>query len=191
MDIISHRGNLDGSNPYRENHPDYIDETITALNPCKYLGPVVKVDVWGETNTKYRHIHDGLFLGNDAPSHKVSEDWLRERNKDLILHCRNMEAVEYILLARNLRGLDVEWFWHENDTMTLTSRGKMWQSPSNQSAIGISVWLGKPSSDTPRMGGICTDHPLAWRKFRLDKINEWQKFVLEEKSKTTKESGLS
>ena len=55
MIFISHRGNLDGLNPDRENSPDYIDEAIK-------LGFDVEVDV----RTK-----DGqLWLGHDEPQYK-------------------------------------------------------------------------------------------------------------------------
>ena len=61
MIFISHRGNLDGLNPDRENSPEYIDEAIK-------LGFDVEIDV----RTK-----DGeLWLGHDEPQYKVSEMWL-------------------------------------------------------------------------------------------------------------------
>lgn len=190
MNIISHRGNLTGSDPYRENHPDYIDKAIAALNPHNYRSGVVEVDVWGDTGNDYRIIQDGLFLGHDFPSHKVNEDWLRKRSKSLILHCKNIEAVDCLLRARNLRGLDVEWFWHENDKMTITNRGRLWMYPGNHHPAATTVLLGKPDRDTmPKtpMAGICTDHPLDWEKFRLDAINELQEFIAQTKDKTTEE----
>ena len=39
MKLISHRGNLEGPNPERENHPDYIYEAIQA-------GYDVEIDIW-------------------------------------------------------------------------------------------------------------------------------------------------
>ena len=39
MKLISHRGNLNGRIPERENHPDYIDEAIEA-------GYDVEIDIW-------------------------------------------------------------------------------------------------------------------------------------------------
>ena len=56
--LISHRGNMKGKNPDRENHPDYIME---ALNK----GYHVEVDV---------HYKDGdLYLGHNEPK-KFGED---------------------------------------------------------------------------------------------------------------------
>ena len=39
MKLISHRGNLEGPNPERENHPDYIYGALQA-------GYDVEIDVW-------------------------------------------------------------------------------------------------------------------------------------------------
>lgn len=169
--IISHRGNLHGSDPYRENHPDYIDEAIAKLDPCGYVEGIVEVDVWGSPSKgQCWESPSHLSLGHDAPCHQVSESWLRERSKRLIFHCKNIEAVDYLILARNLRGLDTEWFWHENDKMTLTNRGRLWMYPGNYHPRGTTVWLGKPlkKCSIPNMGGVCTDEPLAWRKHWYD-----------------------
>ena len=51
MVIISHRGNLDGRKPGRENKPDYIQEALDA-------GYDVEIDVW--------MINNELFLGHDG-----------------------------------------------------------------------------------------------------------------------------
>jgi hypothetical protein len=53
MILISHRGNLNGPNPERENHPDYIWEALRA-------GFEVEIDVWWV---------EGKFkLGHDEPT---------------------------------------------------------------------------------------------------------------------------
>ena len=53
--LISHRGNLNGVNPDRENSPSYIQEAITA-------GYDVEIDVhWWDS---------GIWLGHDKP------DWM-------------------------------------------------------------------------------------------------------------------
>jgi hypothetical protein len=54
MILISHRGNLNGPNPERENHPDYIWEALRA-------GYEVEIDVWWV---------EGKFkLGHDEPQY--------------------------------------------------------------------------------------------------------------------------
>jgi hypothetical protein len=55
MKLIAHRGNINGSNPEKENHPDYINEAIK-------LGHNVEIDVW--------FINNKFYLGHDDPSKK-------------------------------------------------------------------------------------------------------------------------
>ena len=56
MILISHRGNVDGPNPEKENHPSYIDMTIKA-------GYNVEIDVW--------YIDNNWYLGHDAPQYII------------------------------------------------------------------------------------------------------------------------
>ena len=55
MILISHRGNLDGPKPEKENNPKYIWE---ALNE----GYQVEIDVWYDK---------GWWLGHDRPKYKA------------------------------------------------------------------------------------------------------------------------
>ena len=54
--LISHRGNLNGKQPHRENHPSYIDE---ALN----LGYDCEIDFW--------YHEDKFWLGHDTPQYEI------------------------------------------------------------------------------------------------------------------------
>lgn len=144
MIVISHRGNLDGRNPDCENNPTYIK---TALDS----GFDVEIDVW---------FKDGeFFLGHDAPTYLVERNWLR--NRRLWCHAKNHDALKEMWFM-NLVG-EVNFFWHETDKMTMTSRGIPWLFPGNYSEIGITVWLDRPNQNIPHMWGVCTDYPLAWR----------------------------
>ena len=57
MILISHRGNLSGPNPLRENTANYIDEAIKK-------GFDVEIDIWENEGD--------FFLGHDEPQHKLS-----------------------------------------------------------------------------------------------------------------------
>jgi len=103
--LISHRGNLDGLNPERENSPDYIDEAISK-------GYDVEIDV---------RFKDGeLWLGHDRPEHGVSLEWLIERKENLWIHVKEYEALIRIIET------DLRFFCHEQDKYTLTSNGYIW-----------------------------------------------------------------
>jgi hypothetical protein len=102
--FISHRGNLDGANPSRENAPDYIDEAIAA-------GFQVEVDL--------RRIGAQFYLGHDYPQYPVSWKWIDEREDHLLVHVKDVQA---------LQGVTASWhtFCHRSDPYTLTSKGYIW-----------------------------------------------------------------
>ncbi len=66
MRIISHRGNIRGRVPGRENAPSYID---CALGN----GYDVEIDVWS--------IDGEFWLGHDEPQYKVNGNWFFKRQE--------------------------------------------------------------------------------------------------------------
>lgn len=143
MKIISHRGNLQGKIPNLENNPIYIEQ---ALN----LGFDVEIDVW--------YVDGKFYLGHDAPTFLVDLCWFYK--KPLWCHAKNQEALEQMLLSKKVSNC----FWHETDKMTITSNGTMWLYPDNYSSFGITVWLGEPEENVPKVFGVCTDYPLKWKR---------------------------
>ena len=105
MKIFSHRGNINGPNPDRENSPEYIDEAIA-------LGFFVEVDV--------REIDGKLWLGHDEAKYPVSANWLGERRTKLLIHCKNLDACQ--ILSRSGFCLLV----HTQDQFALISSGDIW-----------------------------------------------------------------
>ena len=149
LKIISHRGNLIGPNPHRENHPEYIDRAITS-------GFDVEVDLWVKDNVAY--------LGHDEPSHRVTTGWLLERGDRLWIHCKNIAAAVW---AQD-RISTLNYFWHQNDTMTLTSKGYWWVYPGNQPiANSIAVMPELKNDSTELCYGVCTDYPVDYAEGRL------------------------
>ncbi len=140
MKIISHRGNVFGPNPQRENSPSYIDEAIS-------LGYDVEVDVW--------FINDKYYLGHDEPQHEVTSEWLYKR--PLWCHAKNQSAMEHMMRE------SIVCFWHESDKVTLTTDGFLWCFPENYSELGITVHVGK-CEEIPKQPcyGICTDYADQW-----------------------------
>jgi hypothetical protein len=101
--IISHRGNIRGSVPDKENRPSYIDCAIGN-------GYHVEIDV--------RSIDGELWLGHDEPQYKVDHNWLDKRRHYLWLHCKNLEAAKECWAYHS--------FCHTSDPFTYTSTGKIW-----------------------------------------------------------------
>jgi hypothetical protein len=138
MIYISHRGNIDGKKPHLENQPEYIDDAIA-------LGYDVEIDVW--------MIAGVLLLGHDEPQYGITQDWLNERYDNLWIHCKNIEAMEWFNILRSYH-----YFWHEEDTLTLTSRGVVWAYPGKQPIKGsIAVMPERSSDDVSICIGICSD----------------------------------
>jgi hypothetical protein len=143
MILISHRGNLNGKIEEKENHPSYIDE---ALNQ----GFEVEIDMW--------EINGRTYLGHDEPQYKVDDKWLSERMDNLWVHCKNVELLNWI------RSTSLHWFWHEEDTLTLTSKGYLWVYPGKQPIKGsIAVMPEMYNDDLNACVGICSDYIINYK----------------------------
>lgn len=139
MILISHRGNTDGKVPERENHPDYIDEAIA-------LGYDVEVDLWS--------IEGVLLLGHDKPQYGISQQWLNERVNKIWIHCKNIEAMEWM---DSITGF--LYFWHEEDTVALTTFGHIWAYPGKQPINNsIAVMPEIHNEEVTQCKGICSDY---------------------------------
>jgi len=136
MILISHRGNINGKIPEKENHPDYIQE---ALN----LGYDVEIDVWC--------IEDKLYLGHDEPQYAINKSFLC--NDRLWVHCKNPEALNKLKFEK------INIFYHETDTVTLTSFGYIWAYPGKQPIKNsIAVMPELYLDDISQCIGICSDN---------------------------------
>jgi hypothetical protein len=149
MILISHRGNIDGKIPSFENNPEYVDEAITA-------GYDVEIDVWG--------IDGELFLGHDNPQYPIGWDWLKERSSNLWIHCKNIDALLYLTDIDYSLEL-FNYFWHENDTVTLTSENWIWAFPGKQPINGsIAVMPEIYNDDVSEAAGVCSDYIQNYKK---------------------------
>jgi hypothetical protein len=144
MIYISHRGNLKGRNVERENEPEYIDEAIKA-------GFDVEIDMWW--------VDGRVYLGHDNPQYEVDNEWLVDRADKLWVHCKNVELLNWI------RSTILHYFWHEEDTLTLTSKQYMWVYPGKQPIIGsIAVMPEIHNDKIKKCAGVCSDFVEDYRK---------------------------
>jgi len=143
MIIISHRGNLEGRDESKENHPDQIRKASKEF--------LVETDIWYD---------GGWYLGHDEPKYKIKLFSFLDINDKVIFHAKNRRATEKLL------GSAFHWVWHQMDDMTLTSRGWMWCFPNKPNKGGILVDFGKPRYLSKDVAGVCVDDPIAWRNFR-------------------------
>jgi hypothetical protein len=144
MIYISHRGNLKGRNVERENEPEYIDEAIKA-------GFDVEIDMWW--------VDGRVYLGHDNPQYEVDNEWLVDRADKLWVHCKNVELLNWI------RSTILHYFWHEEDTLTLTSKQYVWVYPGKQPIIGsIAVMPEIHNDKIKKCAGVCSDFVEDYRK---------------------------
>ena len=148
MKIIAHRANINGSNLASENR-------LSQIKKCIDLGYDIEIDIW--------FLKNNLFLGHDNPQEVISEEKLFEIKERCWIHCKNLEAINYF----NKFGIIYNYFWHENDKYTLTSKGFIWTYPGEslcQNSICVMPELELPQNNLSilkqkNFAGICTDFP--------------------------------
>ena len=141
MKLISHRGNIDGRLESYENEPNYIDLAISK-------GYDVEIDIW------YK---DGqVYLGHDKPQYGIDFRWIRDRISKLWIHCKNIDA----LLFFKECGYPLNYFWHQEDDVTITSLGYFWTYPGKKltkNSIAVMPEI-KQFDDIGISYGVCSDY---------------------------------
>lgn len=145
MLIISHRGNINGSNEENENKPSYILDTIKK-------GYDVEIDVW--------MINNKFYLGHDKSQYEIDENFLF--NEHLWCHSKNLNAMEYFSYNLNIKS-----FWHQNDDRVFTSNGYIWTYPGKELCVkSIAVLPEKVYIwNIENCYGICTDYCDKYRDY--------------------------
>jgi hypothetical protein len=144
MLLISHRGNLLGRKPDRENTISYINEALDK-------GFNVEVDVW--------QIGNKLFLGHDNIQESVDIKFLQDSR--LWVHCKTIKTLETCV------NNEIHCFFHEIDDVALTSKQYLWVYPSmpigkygNRSILVMLSYTNK----IPKCLGICSDFVELYKK---------------------------
>jgi hypothetical protein len=142
MILISHRGNINGKNPEKENTMDYIFDALDAGYHCE-------IDVHYD-NHKW-------FLGHDKPSQPIHETFLLFNN--LWLHAKTIITIHELMKLDN-----VNCFYHEKDACVLTSKGYIWTYPGytlgKRGALNNSICVLPelyPEIEEFNCVGICSD----------------------------------
>jgi hypothetical protein len=142
MKLISHRGNLEGSIKEMENHPNYIDKALS-------LGFDAEIDI---------HVtNQDIYLGHDSGQYLINLNWLFERRDMIWIHCKNIQAIELMYNS------DLHFFWHQNDTLTVTSKKFIWAFPGNQPIENSVAVMPEIYDDNINSCiGICSDFILKY-----------------------------
>ena len=139
MFYISHRGNISGQNKESENKPEYIKIALEK-------GFEVEIDV--------RFKDSQFYLGHDFAKYKIESSFLL--NEKLWCHAKDIEAMN------NLKKIKAHYFWHQEDDVTLTSKGYFWTYPGKTLTNNSICVLPEISSKSKikkiqKCAGICSD----------------------------------
>ena len=149
MVLISHRGNINGKHEGFENNPNYIDTAIEQ-------GYDVEVDVW--------FISETFFLGHDEAQYGVTLEWLLKRSENLWVHCKNIDAIEeFKRLELEQRITKINYFYHQEDDVTITSHGHLWKYPGiPQIKNCVSVMPEIHRENIEGCYGVCSDNIISY-----------------------------
>ena len=149
MILIAHRGNINGKVEKFENKPSYIDYAIEQ-------GYDVEIDV------RY-HQHE-FWLGHDEPNYEVSLDWLIEREDFLWIHCKDLITIDMLRELQIYNQVDLNYFFHNTDDCTITSKGDLWVYPGKQPVKNsIAVMPEWHNDDVSLCKGICSDNIIKYK----------------------------
>jgi hypothetical protein len=141
MILISHRGNINGKNPERENSPDYILEALK-------LGYNIEIDVW--------YTDDGWYFGHDEPIYKSDPQNFMWYYDKLWWHCKNLQAL------KKIREYRYHHFFHQKDDFTLTSKNYIWTYPGGSltqfSICVLPETVNYSEKELKECYGICSDY---------------------------------
>jgi hypothetical protein len=141
MILISHRGNINGRTDSLENNPSYIDNAMSKNFD-------VEIDVWVKDSM--------LWLGHDLPQYLIDFTWIIDRFPKLWIHCKNIEAMIYFKESKK----PVNYFWHQEDDVTITSLGYFWTYPGKKlthNSIAVMPEI-KYFDEINISYGICSDY---------------------------------
>ncbi len=156
MRLISHRGNISGRNPEKENSPEYITNALD-------LGFDVEVDIW--------YVYGKYFLGHDNPTFEVTKDFINSIKDRSWFHCKNEDALSNL----NDDFDQINFFWHDSDKYTITSMGYIWAFPGEK-IIKNSIILfpeNYPENKNQILlsSGICSDYIEDYSSYKnIEKI---------------------
>jgi hypothetical protein len=145
MIFISHRGNLAGPSPSREN-------TIAHINTALYKGFDVEADVW--------YVNSKLYFGHDTRQEPVPISMIT--NPHMWFHCKNVEALRYLGWFSN----NIKFFWHQHDDYTLVSDGNIWVYPGKKLVYNSIACLPEQAVNGNWMDcyAICTDYVYRYKE---------------------------
>jgi len=112
------------------------------------MGYDVEIDIW--------LVNNKIYLGHSDPLYEVDLSFILDISDKSWFHCKNLESLHMFSKITKT----CNFFWHQEDNYTLTSKGHIWTYPGNQtSEISVLVDLDlKSNLDNCILYGICSDY---------------------------------
>jgi hypothetical protein len=167
IEIISHRGNLEGPEPTFENKMETFQKAMD-------LGYSLELDIW--------HKDDGLYLGHDGPDTKTSFEELLKLTigypyQNVYVHCKTLETLQECVkeIPLGLFSCFVPFF-HDVDDCIMLMNGVVWihphatkkslHRPSHSILVCPDPIKNNYIDELPwnEYAGVCTDFPLLIQK---------------------------
>lgn len=150
MIYISHRGNISGVFPEKENTIDYIEDALNTGFECE-------IDL--------RMKNGILYLGHDFPQYDIDSKWLEERKNKLWIHAKDYASVIWLSERSN----HFRYFCHEQDRFTLTSNGFIWSHDlknkmTNKCIVPLLSLEQVKNYKQKHFYGICSDFVIECKK---------------------------
>ena len=142
MKLIAHKGNVNGPDSLKENTPEQIEW-------CIENGYDVEIDV------RYSPEKDKFYLGHDDLQHEINWWWLAGKLEHLWIHCKDLTTLHEF--TSNTSGYN--YFWHQGDDYTLTSKCQIWASSGKPYKEDTVIVVENPE-DVKEYDcyGICSDY---------------------------------
>ena len=144
MRIIAHRGLMDGPDKYLENKQVQIVKAlekgfdveidVTLKRITKRKNGALTFDSYNPQNFEDVDLlelyHDGGLGSTEALSIlDIKEIAERYPTQIIYLHAKTVETVAYLTENRVSLAGNIQYFFHANDSVTLTSQGFLWTHP--------------------------------------------------------------
>ena len=98
-------------------------------------------------------------MGHDEPQYMVTWWWLAGKAEHLWIHCKNIQTLHEF----STKTAHYNYFWHQNDDYTLTSKNYIWSYPGKSYTSNTIIVMPETTDlDLKALlvyncNGICTD----------------------------------
>ncbi len=96
------------------------------------------------------------FLGHDKPQYEIEFCFLFKEH--LWIHAKNFDAFN------GLKGFALNYFWHQTDDYTITSRNIVWTFPGKSVPKHGVALLFEKDMEIPECSAICVDHVIHYNE---------------------------